>query len=118
MLQFYHEGHLPKTGLFAIGRSPPNAPPTNRPLRGAAGDRSALHLLGLDDGAQNLQTLLTMACQAVDQGVTHIACTAHILPGVYHNHGPDIRSATKNLQVLGVLDLWLSSSIPACCTLF
>jgi protein-tyrosine phosphatase len=57
------------------------------------------HLLpGLDDGAQNLATSLVMARAAVDQGVTHVACTPHILPGVYHNHGPDIRSATKNLQ--------------------
>ena len=57
------------------------------------------HLLpGLDDGAENLQTSLTMARAAVAQGVTHVACTPHILPGVYHNHGPDIRAATKNLQ--------------------
>ncbi len=57
------------------------------------------HLLpGLDDGAQNLATALMMARAAVDQGVTHVACTPHILPGLYHNHGPDIRSATRQLQ--------------------
>jgi protein-tyrosine phosphatase len=61
------------------------------------------HLLpGLDDGAQNLQVSLTMARKAVAQGVTVVACTPHILPGVYYNHGPDIRTATKQLQ--GALD--------------
>jgi protein-tyrosine phosphatase len=57
------------------------------------------HLLpGLDDGAQSLQVSLTMARKAVAQGVTDIACTPHILPGVYYNHGPQIRAATKALQ--------------------
>ena len=57
------------------------------------------HLLpGLDDGAPNLATALTMARQAVEQGVTHVACTPHILPGVYHNRGPGIRNATRSLQ--------------------
>jgi protein-tyrosine phosphatase len=57
------------------------------------------HLLpGLDDGAENLSTSLTMARAAVDQGVTVVACTPHILPGVYHNSGLDIRAATKQLQ--------------------
>jgi protein-tyrosine phosphatase len=57
------------------------------------------HLLpGVDDGAQDLSVSLAMARQAVDQGITHVACTPHILPGVYHNHGPDIRAATKQLQ--------------------
>src|SRR5271165_6287176 len=39
-----------------------------------------------------------MARAAVAQGVTVMACTPHILPGVYHNHGPNIRSATRLLQ--------------------
>jgi protein-tyrosine phosphatase len=57
------------------------------------------HLLpGVDDGAENLTISLAMARAAMAQGVTHLACTPHILPGVYHNHGPDIRSATKHLQ--------------------
>jgi protein-tyrosine phosphatase len=57
------------------------------------------HLLpGLDDGADNLATSLMMARAAVAQGVTVVACTPHILPGVYHNYGPDIRAATKLLQ--------------------
>jgi len=41
---------------------------------------------------------LTMARAAVAQGVTVMACTPHILPGVYHNYGLDIRAATKLLQ--------------------
>jgi protein-tyrosine phosphatase len=48
----------------------------------------------VDDGAQNLSVSLTMARAAVAQGVTHVARTPHVLPGVYHNHGPDIRAAT------------------------
>jgi protein-tyrosine phosphatase len=57
------------------------------------------HLLpGIDDGAPNLPVSLAMARAAVAQGVTVVACTPHILPGVYHNHGPDIRSATRLLQ--------------------
>ena len=58
------------------------------------------HLLpGVDDGAKDLSTSLKMARACVAQGVTVVACTPHILPGVYHNHGPDIRSAIKQLQV-------------------
>ena len=57
------------------------------------------HLLpGVDDGAENLSTSLTMARAAVEQGITVVACTPHILPGVYHNSGPSIREATKRLQ--------------------
>jgi protein-tyrosine phosphatase len=57
------------------------------------------HLLpGVDDGAPNLSVSLMMARAAVAQGVTVMACTPHILPGVYHNAGPAIRKATKELQ--------------------
>jgi hypothetical protein len=57
------------------------------------------HLLpGVDDGAPNLSVSLMMARAAVAQGVTVMACTPHILPGVYHNAGPAIRKATKALQ--------------------
>jgi protein-tyrosine phosphatase len=57
------------------------------------------HLLpGLDDGAADLPTALAMARAAVGQGVTAVACTPHILPGVYHNRGPEIRAATQHLQ--------------------
>jgi len=36
----------------------------------------------------------------VAQGVTDVACTPHILPGLYHNSGPAIRQATQRLQEL------------------
>ena len=39
-----------------------------------------------------------MAKAAVDQGIEIVACTPHILPGLYHNSGPAIRQATLRLQ--------------------
>jgi protein-tyrosine phosphatase len=57
------------------------------------------HILpGLDDGAVDLATSLAMARAFVADGVTVVACTPHILPGLYHNSGPQIREATKGLQ--------------------
>jgi protein-tyrosine phosphatase len=57
------------------------------------------HMLpGIDDGAGDLTVSLQMAQAAVDQGVTVVACTPHILPGLYHNTGPAIRQAIAQLQ--------------------
>jgi protein-tyrosine phosphatase len=39
-----------------------------------------------------------MAKAFVADGVTDVACTPHILPGLYHNSGPQIRQATAELQ--------------------
>ncbi|MBL8883959.1 MAG: capsular biosynthesis protein [Hyphomicrobium sp.] len=52
------------------------------------------HMLpGLDDGAPDLATALAMARMFAADGVTHVACTPHILPGLYHNTGDQIRAA-------------------------
>ncbi len=57
------------------------------------------HILpGIDDGARDLSESLDMARQFVAEGVTAVACTPHILPGVYRNTGPQIISATNALQ--------------------
>jgi protein-tyrosine phosphatase len=57
------------------------------------------HLLpGVDDGAKTVDISLEMARIAAADGVTTIACTPHILPGVYNNSGPGIRAAVVRLQ--------------------
>src|SRR5258705_13433026 len=57
------------------------------------------HILpGIDDGAEDLSVSLEMARLAVADGVSVVACTPHILPGLYHNSGPQIREATRQLQ--------------------
>ncbi len=59
------------------------------------------HILpGIDDGASDSSVSLAMARAMVAQGVTDVACTPHILPGLYHNSGPAIREATQRLQEL------------------
>jgi protein-tyrosine phosphatase len=57
------------------------------------------HILpGLDDGASDLAVALDMARLFVADGVSVVACTPHILPGLYHNTGPGIRQAVADLQ--------------------
>lgn len=57
------------------------------------------HILpGLDDGARDLGVALEMGRRYAAQGVTHVACTPHILPGLYHNSGSGIREAVAALQ--------------------
>jgi protein-tyrosine phosphatase len=57
------------------------------------------HILpGIDDGAADLETSLAMARASVAEGVSVLACTPHILPGLFHNSGPDIRLAVSRLQ--------------------
>jgi protein-tyrosine phosphatase len=57
------------------------------------------HILpGLDDGAPDLDVSLAMARAFVADGVSLVACTPHILPGLYDNSGPKIRAAVARLQ--------------------
>lgn len=57
------------------------------------------HILpGIDDGAADEAVSLEMARAYVAQGVRAVACTPHILPGVYHNSGDGIRLAVARLQ--------------------
>jgi protein-tyrosine phosphatase len=57
------------------------------------------HVLpGTDDGAADISVSLEMARASVAGGVSVLACTPHILPGIYHNSGPQIRQATQQLQ--------------------
>jgi protein-tyrosine phosphatase len=58
------------------------------------------HILpGIDDGAKDLGISLEMARMYVDDGVECVACTPHILPGLYHNTGPQIREQVNALQM-------------------
>lgn len=62
----------------------------------------------IDDGADSLETACEMARRHVDQGVTVVACTPHILPGLYHNDGPQILAAVERLRAaLGDADIAL-----------
>jgi hypothetical protein len=59
------------------------------------------HLLpGIDDGSPDLETSLSMARMAVDDGIHTIIVTPHQLGNFAHNHGDDIRARTLELQQL------------------
>jgi protein-tyrosine phosphatase len=57
------------------------------------------HLLpAIDDGAADIRASLSMARAYVEQGVHYVACTPYILPGLYHNSGPQIGEAVARMQ--------------------
>ena len=56
------------------------------------------HILpAMDDGSPDLATSIEMARIAVDDGIEIIACTPHIMSGVYDNVGDGIRKAIRAL---------------------
>ncbi len=60
----------------------------------------------IDDGAGDLSIALEMARIAVDDGITHLACTPHIYPGLFDNNLEGIAGAVWSfrgeLDVLGI----------------
>lgn len=59
------------------------------------------HILpGIDDGADTIEVSLEMARIAVADGITHMACTPHVTPGVYDNTRVDIERRVGALQAL------------------
>ena len=75
------------------------------------------HLLpGLDDGSPDFATSLAMAKLAVADGITDIACTPHITPGVYDNSSATIRPLIETLVAMldseGIgLKLWMGADV-------
>ncbi|MBD0413466.1 tyrosine-protein phosphatase [Oryzicola mucosus] len=57
------------------------------------------HILpGLDDGSPDLATSVEMARVAVADGITHMACTPHIVSGLYANDAHIIKRQVSLLQ--------------------
>ena len=57
------------------------------------------HILpGIDDGSKSLEMSLAMARIAVADGITQMACTPHIYPGLYMNDKAGITAARDALQ--------------------
>lgn len=57
------------------------------------------HILpGLDDGSPDIAESLKMARLAVADGTTHMACTPHIMPGVYENRTANIVRSVQDLE--------------------
>lgn len=57
------------------------------------------HILpGIDDGASSMAVSIDMARIAVADGITHMACTPHIVPGLYENELKSIEPAMDALS--------------------
>ncbi|BAO43665.1 tyrosine-protein phosphatase [Thiolapillus brandeum] len=59
------------------------------------------HMLpAMDDGARHVEMALAMARMAVDDGITHLACTPHIYPGLFENDAQGIAKAVDTFAQL------------------
>ena len=59
------------------------------------------HMLpGIDDGAPTLEVALAMARCAAADGITHVACTPHIYPGLYENDRDGIAAAIEAFRAV------------------
>jgi len=57
------------------------------------------HILpAFDDGAENLDVALEMARIAVNDGITHLACTPHIYPGLFDYDTSKIQAAIDRFE--------------------
>lgn len=82
------------------------------------------HILpGCDDGAEDVSASLAMAKLAVAGGTRILACTPHILPGLYHNEAEGISrrvlalrevlaEASVNLQLVIGADVHIAPDLP------
>jgi protein-tyrosine phosphatase len=71
------------------------------------------HLLpGIDDGAPDLATAISLAKLAVEDGITHIVCTPHIHPGRYDNTQATIATALCQFKQ-GLAEQGLSLKVSA-----
>ncbi len=76
-------------------------------MRAVPGRKSApmfdlhCHLLpAIDDGARDVEMALAMARMAADDGITHLACTPHIYPGLFEN---DAQGIVRGVEALSRL---------------
>ena len=57
------------------------------------------HILpAFDDGAENMDVALEMARIAVKDGITHLACTPHIYPGLFDYDTSKIQAAIDRFE--------------------